>query len=179
MGYPTSQGLYDPRNEHDACGVGMVAHIKGEKSHTIVQQSLEILEKLDHRGAVGSDPLLGDGAGILLQIPDALLRRWADGERIALPPPGEYAVAMSFMPRDDAARAFVAERFEKLAAKEGQRLLGWRDVPTTCDGLGAAVIVAMRPVTPSSSKAVPTVRMYRCGPRSTRCIIALFLPTDS
>ena len=143
MGYPTSQGLYDPRNEHDACGVGMVAHIKGEKSHTIVQQSLEILEKLDHRGAVGSDPLLGDGAGILLQIPDALLRRWADSERIALPPPGEYAVAMSFMPRDDAARAFVAERFEKLAAKEGQRLLGWRDVPTTCDGLGAAVIASM------------------------------------
>ncbi|MCU0948559.1 MAG: hypothetical protein MUF47_09950, partial [Porphyrobacter sp.] len=74
MGYPVSQGLYDPRNEHDACGVGMVAHIKGEKSHAIIAQALEILDRLDHRGAVGADPLLGDGAGILIQIPDPLIR---------------------------------------------------------------------------------------------------------
>ena len=77
MGHPGPQGLYDPRNEHDACGVGFVAHIKGEASHSIISQALEILENIDHRGAVGADPLLGDGAGILLQIPDQLLRNWA------------------------------------------------------------------------------------------------------
>ena len=75
--YPAPQGLYDPRNEHDSCGVGFIAHIKGEKSHAIVSQALEILANLDHRGAVGADPLLGDGAGILTQIPDPLYRRWA------------------------------------------------------------------------------------------------------
>ena len=143
MGLPTSQGLYDPANEHDACGVGMVAHIKGEKSHAIIAQALEILENLDHRGAVGADPLLGDGAGLLMQIPDALLRGWADGEGIDLPQPGHYAVAMCFLPQDDAARAFVTERFESLAEKEGQRILGWRDVPVTKDGLGDAVIASM------------------------------------
>ena len=143
MGYPNSQGLYDPANEHDACGVGMVAHIKGVRSHSIVEQSLEILEKLDHRGAVGADPLLGDGAGLLMQIPHALIKRWADENGHDLPAEGEYAVAMCFMPQDDAARDFVAERFEKLAAKEGQQLIGWRDVPTTLDGLGDAVIASM------------------------------------
>ncbi|MBD2843036.1 glutamate synthase large subunit [Erythrobacter rubeus] len=143
MGSPNSQGLYDPANEHDACGVGMVAHIKGARSHGIVEQSLEILEKLDHRGAVGADPLLGDGAGLLMQIPDALIRRWADEHDIDLPQPGDYAVAMCFLPQDDAARAFVTERFETLAAKEGQPVLGWREVPTTLDGLGDAVIASM------------------------------------
>ncbi|BDI59960.1 glutamate synthase large subunit [Qipengyuania nanhaisediminis] len=143
MGRPGTQGLYDPRNEHDACGVGMVAHIKGERSHAIVAQSLEILEKLDHRGAVGADPLLGDGAGLLMQIPDALIRRWAGEHDIALPQPGGYAVAMCFLPRGDAERAFVTERFEQLAAKEGQAILGWRDVPTTTEGLGDAVIASM------------------------------------
>ncbi|MFL0355005.1 glutamate synthase large subunit [Erythrobacter sp. GH1-10] len=143
MGLPTSQGLYDPANEHDACGVGMVAHIKGDKSHAIIEQSLEILEKLDHRGAVGADPLLGDGAGLLMQIPDPLIRRWADSEDIDLPAVGDYAVAMCFMPQDDEAREFLIDRFEELAAKEGQTILGWRDVPTTKDGLGDAVLASM------------------------------------
>jgi len=143
MGYPDSQGLYDPANEHDACGVGMVAHIKGEKSHAIVEQSLEILNRIDHRGAVGADPLLGDGAGILLQIPDPLFRSWADEHGHSLPAEGQYAVAMCFMPQDEAARAFVTEQFEKFTAKEGQRFVGWRDVPTTLDGLGKAVIDSM------------------------------------
>ena len=80
--YPERQGLYDSRNEHDACGVGFVAHIKGQKSHEIVSQALEILANLDHRGAVGSDPLLGDGAGILIQIPDRLYRAWAASEEL-------------------------------------------------------------------------------------------------
>src|SRR5687767_3199610 len=136
MGFPQAQGLYDPVNEHDSCGVGFVAHIKGSKSHAIVEQALEILANLDHRGAVGADPLLGDGAGILLQIPDPLFRKWAESEGHDLPQPGDYAVAMCFMPQDDTARAFVTEQLEKFVAKEGQRLVGWRDVPTTLDGLG-------------------------------------------
>ena len=143
MGFPQVQGLYDPRNEHDACGVGFVAHIKGTKSHGIVEQALEILRNLDHRGAVGADPLLGDGAGILIQIPDALLRRWAESEGKDLPAPGDYAVAMCFLPQDEPARDFVIEVFERFIAKEGQHLVGWRDVPTTLDGLGKTVIEQM------------------------------------
>ncbi|RDC61301.1 Glutamate synthase (ferredoxin) [Alteripontixanthobacter maritimus] len=143
MAYPEPRGLYDPRNEHDACGLGFVAHIKGEKSHAIVTQALEILANLDHRGAVGADPLLGDGAGLLIQIPDAIFRRWADKAGHDLPPSGDYAVAMCFMPQSEAARTFVTEQFEKFVAKEGQRLVGWRDVPFTLDGLGKAVIDSM------------------------------------
>ena len=143
MGYPSSQGLYDPANEHDACGVGMVAHIKGKKSQAIIAQALEILEKLDHRGAVGADPLLGDGAGLLIQIPDPLIRKWADAQGHDLPAPGEYGIAMCFLPQDNAARAFVKARMETFTAKEGQRFVGWRAVPTTMDGLGAAVIASM------------------------------------
>ena len=96
----------------------MIAHIKGERSHSIVEQSLEILAKLDHRGAVGADPLLGDGAGLLMQIPHALIERWAQDNSHTLPAAGDYAVAMCFLPQSDAARDFVKERFEKLAAKE-------------------------------------------------------------
>uniref|UniRef100_UPI003568FD5F glutamate synthase central domain-containing protein n=1 Tax=Novosphingobium sp. TaxID=1874826 RepID=UPI003568FD5F len=143
MGFPPVQGLYDPRNEHDACGVGFVAHIKGRKSHSIVDQALEILRNLDHRGAVGADPLLGDGAGILIQIPDLLFRKWATSEGKELPQPGDYAVAMCFLPQDEAARLFVTEFFEKFIAKEGQELIGWRDVPVTMDGLGKAVVDSM------------------------------------
>jgi glutamate synthase (NADPH/NADH) large chain len=143
MGYPSAQGLYDPANEHDACGVGMVAHIKGEKSHAIVAQALDILDRLDHRGAVGADPLLGDGAGILIQIPDPLIRRWATSAGHDLPQPGDYAVGMCFLPQDAAARDFVKARMEAFTAKEGQRFIGWRAVPTTADGLGAAVIASM------------------------------------
>ena len=143
MAFPASQGLYDARNEHDACGVGFVAHIKGAKSHAIVSQALEILKNLDHRGAVGADPLLGDGAGILIQTPDALLRKWATTEGLTLPPAGDYAVAMCFLPQDAQSRDFIVGIFEKFIAKEGQRLIGWRDVPTTSAGLGAAVIAQM------------------------------------
>lgn len=143
MGYPAAQGLYDAQNEHDACGVGFVAHIKGEASNGIVSQALEILENIDHRGAVGADPLLGDGAGILMQIPDLLLRNWAKEQGHELPAIGDYAVAMCFMPQDDAARAYVTEQFEKFTAKEGQKVIGWRDVPVSKDGLGKAVIESM------------------------------------
>ncbi|MCJ2184315.1 glutamate synthase large subunit [Novosphingobium sp. 1949] len=143
MGFPKPQGLYDARNEHDSCGVGFVAHIKGQKSHAIITQALEILKNIDHRGAVGADPLLGDGAGILTQIPDALFRKWATAQGYDLPAAGDYAVAMCFMPRDEPSRDFVTSKFEKFIAKEGQRLIGWRDVPVTLDGLGKAVLESM------------------------------------
>ena len=143
FGLPAQQGLYDSRNEHDACGVGMVAHIKGKQSHAIVSQALEILGNLDHRGAVGADPLLGDGAGILLQIPDPLIRNWATERGYDLPQPGDYAVGQCFLPQDPIAAKFVIERLEKFIAKEGQRVIGWRDVPVSHDGLGKAVIDSM------------------------------------
>ncbi|HEX5006976.1 MAG TPA: glutamate synthase central domain-containing protein, partial [Hyphomonadaceae bacterium] len=142
-GLPQPQGLYDPRNEHDACGVGFVVNVRGRKSHDIVSQGLQILLNLDHRGAVGADPLLGDGAGILIQIPDALLRDWAKTTGIELPKPGDYAVAMCFLPRDEAARDFAMRQFENFLAKSKQKLLGWRDVPTNPEGLGEAVLAGM------------------------------------
>src|SRR5262245_35033101 len=93
-------GLYDPANEKDACGVGFVAHIKGHKAHSIVEQGLKILENLDHRGAVGADKLMGDGAGILIQIPDEFYRAEMAEQGVELPPPGEYGVGMIFLPKE-------------------------------------------------------------------------------
>src|SRR5258706_2648119 len=140
MGYPPKQGLYDPRNEHDSCGVGFVANIKGRKSHEVVACGLEILVNLDHRGAVGADPLVGDGAGCLIQIPDALLRDWAAGAGVDLPAPGDYAVAMCFLPRDEETRDLAIGQFEHFIRVEGQLLIGWRDVPLDTSGLGQAVL---------------------------------------
>ena len=122
-------GLYDPSNEHDACGVGFVAHIKGQKAHAIVGQGLKILENLDHRGAVGADALMGDGAGILIQIPDELLRDEMAAQGVALPPPGEYGVGMIFLPKEHASRLACEQALERAVKAEGQVLLGWRDVP--------------------------------------------------
>ncbi|WP_304167956.1 glutamate synthase central domain-containing protein, partial [Phenylobacterium aquaticum] len=143
MGAPERQGLYDPRNEHDACGVGFVANIKGRKSHEVVACGLEILINLDHRGAVGADPLVGDGAGILIQIPDALLRDWAGKTGVDLPEPGHYAVAMCFLPQDEATRSVAIQQFEHFLKVEGQRFIAWRDVPVNTEGLGAAVLAEM------------------------------------
>ncbi len=143
MALPGRQGLYDPRNEHDACGVGFVANIRGRKSHDIIARGLQILVNLDHRGAVGADPLVGDGAGILIQMPDALLRDWATSAGLTLPAPGQYAVAMCFLPRDAAARDFATRHVEHFIGAEGQRLVGWRDVPTDTKGLGARVVATM------------------------------------
>ena len=134
------QGLYDPQNEHDACGVGFVVNIKGRKSHEIIAQGLKILQNLDHRGAVGADPMVGDGAGILIQMPDALLNDWARSSGKSLPAAGRYAVAMCFLPRDAAAREHAIQHFEQVVAKEGQTMVGWRDVPTDLTGLGKFVI---------------------------------------
>ncbi len=143
MGQDGRQGLYDPRNEHDACGVGFVANIKGRKSHDIVRRGLQILLNLNHRGAVGADPLVGDGVGCLLQIPDALFRDWAEQKRLTLPPPGDYGVAMCFLPQEPQAREFAVRQFEHFVAVEGQTLIGWRDVPTDPTGLGKTVLEEM------------------------------------
>ena len=133
---PPKQGLYDPANEHDACGVGFVADIKGRKSHEIIEQGLTILERLTHRGAVGADPKAGDGAGILLQMPDAFLRKSVDFE---LPPEGEYAVGMLFLPRNDESRESAVELVERIVTAEGQAVLGWREVPVNNEDLGESV----------------------------------------
>ncbi|MBY0430171.1 MAG: class II glutamine amidotransferase, partial [Rhodospirillales bacterium] len=133
-GLPPRQGLYDPRNEHDACGVGFVVHIKNKRSHDIVQQGLRILVNLTHRGAVGADPLAGDGAGILLQVPDGFLRPEAARSGITLPAPGEYAVGQIFLPSQPAARAACEALFATIVAAKGQTLLGWRDVPVNNSG---------------------------------------------
>ncbi|MGS1120969.1 glutamate synthase-related protein [Rhodanobacter sp. UC4436_H3] len=129
MDQPRAQGLYDPRHEHDACGVGFVAHIKGRKSHQIIAQGLSILRNLDHRGAVGADPLMGDGAGILIQLPDQLYREEMARQDVALPPPGEYGVGMIFLPKEHASRRACEQELERTVRAEGQRVLGWRDVP--------------------------------------------------
>ncbi|MBA2962570.1 MULTISPECIES: glutamate synthase-related protein [Ramlibacter] len=122
-------GLYSAAHEHDACGVGFVAHIKGAKSHAIVTQGLKILENLDHRGAVGADKLMGDGAGILLQLPDALYREEMGKQGVELPPPGEYGVGMVFLPKEHASRLACEQELERAIKAEGQVFLGWRDVP--------------------------------------------------
>jgi glutamate synthase (NADPH/NADH) large chain len=152
------QGLYDPRNEHDACGVGFVVNIKGRKSHDIIGQGLKILENLDHRGAVGADPLMGDGAGCLIQTPDTLLHAWATREGKTLPAAGRYAVAMCFLPRDQAARDHAVTHFGEVVAKEGQTLVGWRDVPTDTTGLGEAVIASMPVIRQAIVAASPAIK---------------------
>jgi glutamate synthase (NADPH) large chain len=122
-------GLYDPRNEHDACGVGFVAHIKGKKSHAIVEQGLTVLKNLTHRGAVGWDPKLSDGAGCLIQMPDKFFREEIAKRGVKLPPAGQYGVGMVFLPRDPASRLACEYEIERAIKDEGQVLLGWRDVP--------------------------------------------------
>ena len=158
MGSPAGPGLYDPRNEHDSCGVGFVVNIKGRKSHDIIRRGLQILVNLDHRGAVGADPLVGDGAGCLIQMPDRLLRGWADENDLKLPPLGRYAVAMCFLPQDTNARGYAIRLFEHYIAAEGQSLLGWREVPTDTTGLGKRVIETMPVIRQAIVVASPKVK---------------------
>ncbi|MBU6442073.1 MAG: glutamate synthase subunit alpha, partial [Betaproteobacteria bacterium] len=139
-------GLYDPAREHDACGVGFVAHIKGHKSHDIVRNGLLILKNLDHRGAVGADKLMGDGAGILLQIPDAYYRAEMAVQGVELPPPGEYGVGMIFLPRESASRLACEQEIERAVRAEGQQVLGWRDVPVDRDMPMSPTVRAKEPV---------------------------------
>jgi glutamate synthase domain-containing protein 2/glutamate synthase domain-containing protein 1/glutamate synthase domain-containing protein 3 len=127
--FPRPQGLYDPRFEHDGCGVGFVANIDGTKSHTIIERGIKVLENLLHRGAIGGDLMTGDGAGILIQTPDAFLRRECERSGISLPALGGYGVAMMFLPRPTAARETCVRMTEKILASEGLACLGWREVP--------------------------------------------------
>ncbi len=129
----TKNGLYAGSQEHDACGVGFVAHIKGKKSHDIVKNALQILQNLDHRGAVGADKLMGDGAGILIQLPDALYREEMAKQGVVLPTAGEYGVGMIFLPKEHASRLACEQEMERAIKAEGQVLLGWRDVPVNRD----------------------------------------------
>jgi glutamate synthase domain-containing protein 2/glutamate synthase domain-containing protein 1/glutamate synthase domain-containing protein 3 len=132
-------GLYDPVNEHDACGVGFVAHIKGRKTHAIVEQGLLILKNLTHRGATGADPLASDGAGILLQIPDTFFREELAKQGVELPALGEYGVGMVFLPQEPASRLACQQEIERAVKVEGQSVLGWRDVPCDKSCLGESV----------------------------------------
>jgi glutamate synthase (NADPH/NADH) large chain len=144
--YPMkAQGLYNPVNEHDACGVGFVAHIKGKKSHSIVDQGLLILKNLTHRGAVGADPRASDGAGILIQIPDRFFREEMAKQGVTLPPAGQYGVGMVFLPQEPASRIACEYEIERAIKDEGQVLLGWRDVPRDPSVLGESV-KAIEPV---------------------------------
>ncbi|HEV7856877.1 MAG TPA: glutamate synthase central domain-containing protein, partial [Herminiimonas sp.] len=148
-----AQGLYDPANEHDACGVGFVAHIKGQKSHSIVEQGLLILKNLDHRGAVGADKLMGDGAGILIQIPDQFYREEMAKQGITLPPPGEYGVGMVFLPKENASRIACEQEIERSVLAEGQVVLGWRDVAVDVD----------MPMSPTVREKEPVIRQIFIG----------------
>ena len=146
-------GLYSSAQEHDACGVGFVAHIKGVKSHDIIQNALKILENLNHRGAVGADKLMGDGAGILIQLPDALYRAVMAAQDVSLPPPGEYGVGMIFLPKEHASRLACEQELERAIKAEGQVLLGWRDVPVSRD----------MPMSPTVRQKEPVLRQLFIG----------------
>ena len=141
-----TEGLYQSNQEHDACGVGFVAHIKGNKTHEIVSQALKILENLDHRGAVGADALMGDGAGILIQLPDALYREDMAQQGVTLPPQGEYGVGMVFLPKEHASRLACEQELERAIKAEGQVLLGWRDVPVNADMPMSPTVRAKEPL---------------------------------
>jgi len=141
-----TQGLYDPAHEKDACGVGFVAHIKGQRAHSIVEGGLKILENLDHRGAVGADALMGDGAGILIQIPDEYFRAEMAAQGVELPPPGEYGVGMIFLPKEHASRLACEHELERAVKAEGQVLLGWRDVPVNREMPMSPAVRAKEPV---------------------------------
>ena len=145
-GLPVAQGLYDPRNEHDACGVGFIAQMKGVKSHQIVKDGLAMLQNLTHRGAVGADPLMGDGAGVLVQIPDTFFRKEMARQEIELPPAGQYGVGHWFMPQDAELRSHINEIIRESAQSEGLPLIGFRDVPVDNSSLSKApYIVAAEP----------------------------------
>ena len=139
-------GLYSATHEHDACGVGFVAHIKGQKSHQIIEQGLQILANLDHRGAVGADKLMGDGAGILIQIPDEYYRSEMAALGIELPPPGEYGVGMIFLPKEHASRLACEQELARAVKAEGQVLIGWRDVPVDREMPMSPAVRAKEPV---------------------------------
>src|SRR5262245_10284437 len=150
---PQAQGLYDPRNEHDACGVGFIVNVRGQKSHQLLLDAQQILVNLQHRGACGCEDNTGDGAGLMLQVPHKFLTKACTEIGIKLPgEPGEYGVGIVFLPSDPAQRKFCEEAFERTIAEEGQRFLGWRDVPRDNSQLGATAL-----------RVEPTIRQALIG----------------
>ena len=139
MASPHPQGLYDPANERDACGVAFVADLAGRRSHDVVAKGLSALRRLDHRGARGAEPNTGDGAGVMIQVPDAFLRAVVD---FPLPPAGQYATGLVFLPTGGAEEARAVTVLEKYALVEGAEVLGWRDVPINPRGIGATALAA-------------------------------------
>ena len=133
---PDQQGLYHPQNEHDACGMGLVASIRGEKTHDIIRKGLEVLINLTHRGASGCDPETGDGAGILIQIPHAFFELECGKLGMKLGESGTYGVAMVFLPVDRHARLMCEGVLERMAQAEGLSVMGWRDTPVNGDAIG-------------------------------------------
>src|SRR5210317_285833 len=131
IGMPPVQGLYDPANEHDNCGVGFIANIKGRKSHDIVKRGIEILCNLTHRGAVGADPLDGDGAGLMIQIPEAYYREVCDFE---LPVSGDFGAGIVFLPRDRTCSEACMAALDRELINTGCNVLGWREIQTESDG---------------------------------------------
>ncbi|HVL56893.1 MAG TPA: glutamate synthase-related protein, partial [Burkholderiaceae bacterium] len=146
MSLPHAQGMYDPAHEHDACGVGFVAHIKGQKSHDIIEKGLQILLNLNHRGATGADELFGDGAGIMIQIPHDHYKEEMAKQGVALPRAGEYGVGMIFLPKEHASRLACEQELERTVRAEGQRVLGWRDVPVESDMEMSPLVKESEPV---------------------------------
>src|SRR5215469_10631180 len=146
-------GLYSPQHEHDSCGVGFVVNIKGQRSHELIGNALLILRNLNHRGAVGADTLYGDGAGILIQIPDAFYRQELLAQGVKLPPPGEYGVGMIFLPREHASRLACQQELERSVRAEGQVVLGWRDVPVDRE----------MPMSPRVREREPVIRQIFIG----------------
>src|SRR3954468_23803434 len=135
-GLPPKQGLYDPQFEHDSCGVGFVCQMKGKRSHDLVQQALTILVNLDHRGACGAETNTGDGAGILMQVPHKFLKKVTAGLGFTLPEAGQYGVAMCYSSPDPKVREKSAKLFEATVAEEGQKVIGWRDIPVDNSMIG-------------------------------------------
>jgi len=155
-GLPPKQGLYDPQNEHDSCGVGFVVNIKGNKSHKIIRDALTILINLNHRGACGCEANTGDGAGILMQLPHSFFKEVCRKEKIKLPAEGNYGVAMVFLPRDGNERRTCEKMFENIVVEEGQKFLGWRIVPTDNKTLGD---------TAKAGEPVVQQAFIRCDPK--------------
>ncbi|HEX8984780.1 MAG TPA: glutamate synthase subunit alpha, partial [Bryobacteraceae bacterium] len=135
-GLPEAQGLYDPALERDACGIGFVVNIKGEKSHAIIAKGIEVLLNLQHRGACGCDPETGDGAGVLIQIPHAFFSRQCGALGFQLPAAGEYGVGMVFLPVEKHQRLVCEGIVERIVREEGLTVLGWRDTPIAADAIG-------------------------------------------
>ena len=157
---PSKQGLYDPQFEHDSCGLGFVVDVEGRRSRRIVEQAIQVLLNLEHRGACGCEANTGDGAGILLQIPHQFFARECAHRRFKLPGAGDYGVGMVFLPRNGASRRECERLFEKIVKDEGQRVLGWRTVRTDDSGLGPTAR-ASKPVVSQIFIAQREARAFR------------------